>query len=237
MFSEISSLNIVIDPAVQGTVDVALREVPWDQALDIILRANKLGCLVDGTYCAHRAARGAGGRRGTAPQAGRRTGAAGEYELLTRGAQLCEGGGAQGSADEERACRARTFRWTRRTNTHHHLGPTGLVCGIASRPDSARSTKRSRRWRSKRESFKPTRRSPGRWASSGASWARRRPNLLVTPRISRFRITAASVAEWAGSRGRAPADPTATTTGTVPSAVNLGAQAATERCWSCSRID
>jgi type IV pilus assembly protein PilQ len=48
-FSEISALNIVIDPAVQGTVDVALREVPWDQALDIILRANKLGYLVDGT--------------------------------------------------------------------------------------------------------------------------------------------------------------------------------------------
>ena len=43
VFSEISGLNIVIDPAVQGTVDVALRDVPWDQALDIILRANKLG--------------------------------------------------------------------------------------------------------------------------------------------------------------------------------------------------
>ena len=48
-FSEISGLNMVIDPAVQGTVDVALRDVPWDQALDIILRANKLGYLVDGT--------------------------------------------------------------------------------------------------------------------------------------------------------------------------------------------
>jgi type IV pilus assembly protein PilQ len=48
-FSEISGLNIVIDPAVTGTVDVALRDVPWDQALDIILRANKLGYLVDGT--------------------------------------------------------------------------------------------------------------------------------------------------------------------------------------------
>jgi type IV pilus assembly protein PilQ len=48
-FSEISGLNIVIDPAVQGTVDVALRDVPWDQALDIILRANKLGYGVDGT--------------------------------------------------------------------------------------------------------------------------------------------------------------------------------------------
>ncbi len=42
-FAEISGLNVVIDPAVQGSVDVALRDVPWDQALDIILRANKLG--------------------------------------------------------------------------------------------------------------------------------------------------------------------------------------------------
>jgi type IV pilus assembly protein PilQ len=48
-FSEISGLNMVIDPAVQGTVDVQLRDVPWDQALDIILRANKLGYLIDGT--------------------------------------------------------------------------------------------------------------------------------------------------------------------------------------------
>ena len=48
-FSEISGLNIVIDPTIQGTVDVALRDVPWDQALDIILRANKLGYVVDGT--------------------------------------------------------------------------------------------------------------------------------------------------------------------------------------------
>ena len=48
-FAEISGLNIVIDPAVQGSVDVALRDVPWDQALDIILRANKLGYSLDGT--------------------------------------------------------------------------------------------------------------------------------------------------------------------------------------------
>ena len=48
-FSEISGLNMVIDPTIQGTVDVALRDVPWDQALDIILRANKLGYVVDGT--------------------------------------------------------------------------------------------------------------------------------------------------------------------------------------------
>jgi len=49
LFAEISGLNIVIDPTVQGSVDVALTEVPWDQALDLILRANKLSYIVDGT--------------------------------------------------------------------------------------------------------------------------------------------------------------------------------------------
>jgi len=47
-FAEISGLNVVIDPGVQGSVDVALRDVPWDQALSLILRANKLDCAVDG---------------------------------------------------------------------------------------------------------------------------------------------------------------------------------------------
>jgi type IV pilus assembly protein PilQ len=48
-FAEIAEgLNIVIDPSIQGTVDVSLRDVPWDQALDIILRANKLGYSVEG---------------------------------------------------------------------------------------------------------------------------------------------------------------------------------------------
>ena len=46
-FSDISGLNVVIDPTVNGTVDVSLKEVPWDQALEIILRANKLGYLIE----------------------------------------------------------------------------------------------------------------------------------------------------------------------------------------------
>jgi type IV pilus assembly protein PilQ len=48
-FVEISGLNIVIDPAITGSVDIVLRDVPWDQALDIILRSNKLGYSVEGT--------------------------------------------------------------------------------------------------------------------------------------------------------------------------------------------
>ena len=48
-FSEISGLNIVLDPTITGTVDLKLTDVPWDQALEIILRANKLGYALDGT--------------------------------------------------------------------------------------------------------------------------------------------------------------------------------------------
>jgi type IV pilus assembly protein PilQ len=40
---------MVIDPDVQGTVDIVLTEVPWDQALEVILRGNGLDYTVDGT--------------------------------------------------------------------------------------------------------------------------------------------------------------------------------------------
>jgi type IV pilus assembly protein PilQ len=47
-FAEISGLNVVIDPTISGQVDVALRDVPWDQALDIILQANNLDYRLEG---------------------------------------------------------------------------------------------------------------------------------------------------------------------------------------------
>ena len=48
VFSDSSGLNIIIDPKVQGTVDVALRDVPWDQAMEIILRSAGLGWTLEG---------------------------------------------------------------------------------------------------------------------------------------------------------------------------------------------
>jgi type IV pilus assembly protein PilQ len=45
---EISGLNVVLDPAVRGTVTLVLDEVPWDQALDIVLRNNQLNQELDG---------------------------------------------------------------------------------------------------------------------------------------------------------------------------------------------
>jgi len=42
LFHEISGLNFVLDPAVSGNVTIVLDQVPWDQALDIILKNNGL---------------------------------------------------------------------------------------------------------------------------------------------------------------------------------------------------
>jgi type IV pilus assembly protein PilQ len=48
VFANESGLNMIIDPAVTGRVNVLLNDVPWDQALDQILRSNKLGYTVEG---------------------------------------------------------------------------------------------------------------------------------------------------------------------------------------------
>src|SRR5712692_2250720 len=48
LIHEISGLNVVLDPAVKGTVTLVLDEVPWDQALDIVMRNNGLDKQLDG---------------------------------------------------------------------------------------------------------------------------------------------------------------------------------------------
>ena len=103
VFAEISGLNIVIDPAVQGTVDVALKDVPWDQALDIILRANKLGYLVDGTMVRIAPLNVLADEESAAAEARRRAGAVRRAAGADQDAELREGRGTAGAADQERA--------------------------------------------------------------------------------------------------------------------------------------
>jgi type IV pilus assembly protein PilQ len=43
MIGEASGFNIVIHPAVQGKLTVSLEQVPWDQALDVVLTMLRLG--------------------------------------------------------------------------------------------------------------------------------------------------------------------------------------------------
>jgi type IV pilus assembly protein PilQ len=47
-FASISGLNIVVQPGVKGTVTVELNQVPWNQALEEILKINGLGYELDG---------------------------------------------------------------------------------------------------------------------------------------------------------------------------------------------
>jgi type IV pilus assembly protein PilQ len=48
LIHEISGLNVVLDPAVHGTLTIVLDDVPWDQALDIVLKNNDLSRQLDG---------------------------------------------------------------------------------------------------------------------------------------------------------------------------------------------
>lgn len=47
-FADLTGLNMAIDPGVQGSVTVDFVDVPWDQALDLILRQNNLTFTLEG---------------------------------------------------------------------------------------------------------------------------------------------------------------------------------------------
>jgi type IV pilus assembly protein PilQ len=48
ILAEFAGLNVVFDPGVTGIVSVNLVDVPWDQALDVILKQNKMGKVIEG---------------------------------------------------------------------------------------------------------------------------------------------------------------------------------------------
>ena len=47
-FAELGGFNLVIQPGVQGKVTVELKQVPWDQALEQILKINNLAMEITG---------------------------------------------------------------------------------------------------------------------------------------------------------------------------------------------
>jgi len=48
LIHEISGLNVVLDPNVKGSLTLVLDDVPWDQALDIVLKNNDLARQLEG---------------------------------------------------------------------------------------------------------------------------------------------------------------------------------------------
>jgi type IV pilus secretin PilQ/predicted competence protein len=47
LFADVANLNIIIAPDVKGRVTVRMVNVPWDQAMDIILKMNGLGFVLE----------------------------------------------------------------------------------------------------------------------------------------------------------------------------------------------
>jgi len=48
VFAQLVGFNLVLAPGVQGTVTAELKDVPWDQALDVILKTNGMAAEIDG---------------------------------------------------------------------------------------------------------------------------------------------------------------------------------------------
>jgi type IV pilus assembly protein PilQ len=47
LFAEVANLNIILSPEVKGRVTVRMVNIPWDQAMDIILKMNGLGYALE----------------------------------------------------------------------------------------------------------------------------------------------------------------------------------------------
>jgi type IV pilus assembly protein PilQ len=48
LIHEISGLNVILDPKITGTLTLVLDDVPWDQALYIVMKNNSLDCQLEG---------------------------------------------------------------------------------------------------------------------------------------------------------------------------------------------
>ena len=126
LFADISGLNVVVNPGVSGKVTLKLTEVPWDQALDLILKTNGLGYTIDDNVIRiAQLSRPPEGRAGPAqaegePGAGRRPRDLAEVPLLR------EGRGPRALGQEGRPLRARQDhpRHPHQHDDHHR--PAGL---------------------------------------------------------------------------------------------------------------
>lgn len=48
LIHEVSGLNVMVDPNVTGSLTLVMDQVPWDQALDLVLRTNGLAKVLEG---------------------------------------------------------------------------------------------------------------------------------------------------------------------------------------------
>ncbi|HEY6147309.1 MAG TPA: secretin and TonB N-terminal domain-containing protein, partial [Thermoanaerobaculia bacterium] len=48
LFARITEANFAVDPEVKGSVTTRLEDVPWRDALDVVLRSNGFAAKIDG---------------------------------------------------------------------------------------------------------------------------------------------------------------------------------------------
>ncbi len=70
LFADITGLNVVVNPGISGRVTLVLKEVPWDQSLDLILKINGLGYTIEDNVLRIATLFGHAERAGGSPQAG-----------------------------------------------------------------------------------------------------------------------------------------------------------------------
>ena len=47
LFADVANLNVILAPDVKGKVTVRMVNIPWDQAMDMILKMNGLGYVFE----------------------------------------------------------------------------------------------------------------------------------------------------------------------------------------------
>ena len=199
-------------------VDVVLRDVPWDQALDIILRAHKLGYAVDGTIVRIAPIAVLAEEEGERRKLAEAKALAGELRVLTFSLSYAKADDMSAAAGEDGALGARQIQVDARTNTLIITDLPDRLQTATALIDDARSAAAAGRNRSAHRADH-TRLRAGARRPVGLQRPRR-PRRSATPPASRSRTAAARRPDRRDAARRAirarPADDTTAT------AVNLG---------------
>ena len=107
MFADISGLNVVVNPGISGKVTLKLTEVPWDQALDLILKTNGLGRTIDDNVIRIARLSDLQKEEEDLRKLKENQALAGDLDVWRKSLVLRQGGGPRGDGAEGRALRAR----------------------------------------------------------------------------------------------------------------------------------
>ncbi len=181
LIQDVSGLNMIIDPGVTGKVELVLTQVPWDQTLDMVLKMNKLGYIVEDNIVRIAPLSVLADEHMPAAQACRRAGALGRADHLNKTLSYAKAAEMVPLLKNLLSTRG-SVQVDPRTNTL-------IITDLQSRLDRStrwphRSIGRSRKWRSKRGLCRRLRLMRKLWASSGASTETSRPALGNTTNLA-----------------------------------------------------